>query len=138
MWRKDRAPPAALAGGARGAGHSAETAGGHSEPDEIFVIGTSHLSAQSAADVDRLARAPPSLSSAETRTHAHMHARTHACMYAHTQRFPAALPHAASSPHSRARRDHEGEERMHQELRRSSRSPARPGHETGEMLAEVR
>ena len=55
MWRKDRAPPAALSGGARGAGHSAETAGGHCEPDEIFVIGTSHLSAQSAEDVDRLA-----------------------------------------------------------------------------------
>jgi hypothetical protein len=58
VWRKDRAPPEALSGGARGAGHSAESAGDHSEPDEIFVIGTSHLSAQSAADVDRLARAP--------------------------------------------------------------------------------
>ncbi len=55
VWRKARAPPAALAGGARGAGHSAESAGDHAEPDEIFVIGTSHLSAQSAADVDRLA-----------------------------------------------------------------------------------
>ena len=54
VWRKSRAPPYALSGGARGAGHSAETAGDHSEPEEIFVIGTSHLSPQSAADVDRV------------------------------------------------------------------------------------
>ena len=56
VWTKARAPACALSGGARGAGHSAETAGGHAEPEEILVVGTSHLSAQSAADVDRVVR----------------------------------------------------------------------------------
>lgn len=56
VWRKADAPPEALAGGARGSGHNITTARKHVEPDEIFVIGTSHLSEQSAAEVERLIR----------------------------------------------------------------------------------
>jgi hypothetical protein len=54
VWRKEKAPPQALFGGARGAGHSAASAGQHVEPDEIIIVGTSHLSAQSATDVERV------------------------------------------------------------------------------------
>ena len=57
VWRKDMAPPEALAGGARGAGHNLKSSRTHSEPLEIYVVGTSHISSQSAADVDRVIRA---------------------------------------------------------------------------------
>jgi hypothetical protein len=57
VWRKDMAPPEALAGGARGAGHNLKSSRTHSEPLEIYVVGTSHISSQSAADVERVIRA---------------------------------------------------------------------------------
>ena len=57
VWRKDIAPPEALAGGARGAGHNMKSSRTHSEPLEIYIVGTSHISSQSAADVDRVIRA---------------------------------------------------------------------------------
>ena len=57
VWRKEDAPPEALAGGARGSGHNVSTARKHMEPNEIFVIGTSHLSEQSAVEVERVIRA---------------------------------------------------------------------------------
>lgn len=57
VWRKADAPSEALAGGARGAGHSKGTFRQHQEPEEIFVVGTSHVSEQSAVDVERVIRA---------------------------------------------------------------------------------
>ncbi|EKX51980.1 hypothetical protein GUITHDRAFT_134290 [Guillardia theta CCMP2712] len=40
-----------------GAGHSVKTFEQHVEPEEIFVVGTSHISRKSAEDVDRVIRA---------------------------------------------------------------------------------
>jgi len=57
LWRRDLAPPEALAGGARGAGHNANSSSEHVEPAEIYVVGTSHISLESAADVERVIRA---------------------------------------------------------------------------------
>jgi pheromone shutdown protein TraB len=57
VWRKRDAPVASLSGGARGSGHTASTAQLHIEPEEIWVVGTSHLSAQSASDVETVIRA---------------------------------------------------------------------------------
>jgi hypothetical protein len=57
LWRRELAPPEALAGGARGAGHNANSSSEHVEPAEIYVVGTSHISLESAADVERVIRA---------------------------------------------------------------------------------
>ena len=54
---QEAAPPEALAGGARGAGHNVNSSRTHEEPDEIYVVGTSHISQQSAEDVERVIRA---------------------------------------------------------------------------------
>ena len=53
---QDLAPPEALAGGERGAGHNINSSKVHEEPLEIYVVGTSHISQQSAADVERVIR----------------------------------------------------------------------------------
>jgi hypothetical protein len=54
VWRRSSAPPEALSGGARGAGHNKTSSRQHREPEEIYVIGTSHVSEQSARDVERV------------------------------------------------------------------------------------
>jgi hypothetical protein len=54
VWRRSSAPPEALSGGARGAGHNETSSRQHREPEEIYVIGTSHVSEQSARDVERV------------------------------------------------------------------------------------
>jgi len=51
VWRRSASGGAP---GARGSGHSRATSRSHEEPDEIFVVGTAHVSPQSAADVDRV------------------------------------------------------------------------------------
>eukprot|EP00961_Rhodomonas_salina_P118930 1600753-Rhodomonas_salina.2 len=60
-WLREEAPAESLAGGARGAGHSKKTFRDHREPEEIYVVGTSHLSEKSAADVTRVVRATAAL-----------------------------------------------------------------------------
>jgi hypothetical protein len=55
VWRKSEAPVEALeGGGARGAGHSKETSNSHMEPDTIYVLGTSHISEESAKLVQKV------------------------------------------------------------------------------------
>jgi hypothetical protein len=55
VWKKGEAPPEALAGGgARGAGHSKDTFNSHVEPDTIYVVGTSHISQESAKLVEKV------------------------------------------------------------------------------------
>ena len=43
--------------GERGSGYSAATCGGHIEPQEIYVLGTSHVSARSAREVESVIEA---------------------------------------------------------------------------------
>ena len=97
LWRRDIAPPEALAGGARGAGHNVNSSRTHVEPAEIYVVGTSHISLASAADVERVIRAvqPNNVVVELCRSRAGM-------MYAED---PAPTPDAATSDSPRAEAD---------------------------------
>eukprot|EP00466_Bigelowiella_natans_P009076 jgi/Bigna1/87635/estExt_fgenesh1_pg.C_220145 len=53
IWRRSTNQ---MAPGARGSGHNSKTSSGHVEPEEIYIIGTAHVSDQSAKDVARVIR----------------------------------------------------------------------------------
>eukprot|EP00471_Norrisiella_sphaerica_P005298 CAMPEP_0184479656 /NCGR_PEP_ID=MMETSP0113_2-20130426/1292_1 /TAXON_ID=91329 /ORGANISM="Norrisiella sphaerica, Strain BC52" /LENGTH=334 /DNA_ID=CAMNT_0026857781 /DNA_START=154 /DNA_END=1158 /DNA_ORIENTATION=+ len=52
IWRRGNGTSSGY--GARGSGHSGTTYRQHVEPEEIYVVGTAHVSTQSAEDVERV------------------------------------------------------------------------------------